>query len=250
MSIDALPPLIGFEKPSIVRVNDLPAPAILRLLRDSSPVLAMPLHAGFRGGWPPITTLTFSNHTQSVPPGGTSISAPTGIDAGDLLIFHLRTSTNTNAVATGFTQATGVTNGARDGNISYKIADGTETTINWSFSTVAACLLFKPNRRIRKVTVNSPQAQATTANPTAQVIPATSAGVLRPVLSLGHLSAGSDIPSGTSFTGMTQPITSPSTVRIYAPYRIFNAADTLADSTVDMGDVGSNLVLSCYLTFS
>jgi hypothetical protein len=44
----ALPPLVGFEKPAIIRANDLPAPAILRMLQEAAPFLAMPFQPGFR----------------------------------------------------------------------------------------------------------------------------------------------------------------------------------------------------------
>lgn len=227
----------------------------------------------FIPGWNPgfiaAGQLTSITQVLSATSTGTTITAPVGILAGDLIVLCDSIAGGTldaGVVPTNFTPIANVivTDVIRQ-ITSYKLAIGTEggTSITGSpegvyGATAKVMLVFRGNKAASALTLGDVGSQATSGNPTAQTI--TSATGVAPLVVFGFYScavAGTPAVNPRTFTvagsaakdgELEQLDTSGFTMDTdcWIAWKIYNTAP--ADVVVDMDDEGDgNALASCYL---
>lgn len=243
--IFALPPL------------PLPPPAIIRPDRSRKSVLPGTLPFFFAGNRPSSLSMVGSSTSQNA----TTITAPAGILAGDLLVFGDTSFNDSTTVPTyvspvGFTVVSDTfgTTGAGGGQavrntLSYKIANGTEssTAITGMSSGAERMMLyvFRGDHPITSVISGGVSQEAAEGNPASQNVTASSAAAPLVVLGL-YRSQGAVDPR--SFSPAKDGEISP-TAGAYLAYKIYNSAP--ANVAIDMDDEGNiNALISCYLSCS
>ena len=205
-----------------------------------------------------MTFITSSITNAQVGTGAGTITAPSGIQAGDLLVLlnsHAATGTTTAVAPSGWTLAVSQAATNVSMAISYKIAAGTEsgTTVSGMNGGTAVknlvMLVFRGSKAVSTVTVGSTHTQEVDTDPTAQVCAAS--GGVAPLIVLGAYSnaaSGTDINPRTFTVGGVAAKDGEinSNTDNYLAYKIFNSAP--ADCTIDMQDHGTqNFLQSCYL---
>lgn len=175
-----------------------------------------------------------------------TITWPATLASGDLAVLfdaavNSTTPTPSTVVPTGFSSIINSNDGSSARNIcSYKILTGSEsgslTGMNGGTNNRKVMLVFRGNIAITSVTIVSPSGQVTSANPTAQVV--SSLGVLPPLITFGAYStqAGATV-SPRNFTPAKDSELGPNNA-CWLAWKIYNAADTPADITIDMDDEG------------
>lgn len=212
---------------------------------------------GFVAGRTPLTTIT---QVLSATSTGSTISVPSGVQAGDLIVLFdaagsSNTSIPTQVIPSGFTSIvdnTLVASGAagQRNTLSYKIASGTEgstslTGMNGSNNNRKALLVFRGNVPAAIATVGDAAGQATDGNPSEQIVNAS--GGVAPLVVIGTWSL---FPVGgtvdpRSFSPAKDGEINP-TAQMYMAWKIYNTAP--ADVSVDMTDEGAgNTLQSCYI---
>ncbi len=180
----------------------------------------------------------------------TTITAPRGIQLGDLIVFldfSTAGTTPTSVIPTGFTAiGTSLTTGTDRQNVSYKLADGTEggTSITGMAGTFRdkAMYVFRGNVAATGIVISSPiNEQVTTADPTAQVV-LSGAGAV-PLVVLAAYSSNTSSITARSFTPAKDGEINSSNFNWLA-YKIYNSSP--ADVTVDMADFGTNFMKSFF----
>lgn len=185
-----------------------------------------------------------------------TVTAPAGIQAGDLLALldiALDGSSPTTVVPTGFTSINNVN--ANDGTtfirqiLSYKKAIGTEggstiTGMTGSFGTAKAIYVFRGNIPATVITPSTPNGQATSGTPTNQSVTASS-GVSPLVVLGGYGSSGSIATRG--FSPAKDGEINPNSF-FYLAYKIYNSSPL--DTTISMADAGVNAMQSVYVSMS
>jgi hypothetical protein len=198
----------------------------------------------------PVTSLAFHDDAYSIT---SSATMPAGSIAGDLIIFadsatNSASSAPTLVTPTDFTPWINLTQGLARYAVSYKIADGTETTItgmdgNENDDKILA--VFRPDAPITTITASTPGGQVTTGNPSAQNINADGDGTL-PLIAFGFYYSGAYnvINPRTMSPAATGELFNAGngTDWHYVKYQLQNAA--LADVSVDMDDEGTNNILA------
>jgi hypothetical protein len=197
-----------------------------------------------------LSFVTSANVNAGVSTSDT-ITAPAGIQAGDLIVLYdTRNAVITPAAPSGFSIAVSTSSGIT-AVISYKISAGTEsgTTITGMTGTSVTynmlLAVFRGNQLIKAVTVGSANQQNTAGAPTNQSC--TASGGLPPLIivaSYHNDSTGTAIsPRGFS-PAADGEITS--NTHNFLDYKIYNVSP--ADTTISMADFGTNNTLqSCYL---
>ena len=203
------------------------------------------------------TTLSFHD---SVVSSGSTVTGPSGIQAGDLLVCWdvvVQTSTEPLIPLSGFTL---ITSDGDTGNdqycvLSYKIADGSEASASISGmsgadSNTKLLLVFRPDNPITTANVQDATITQTSGDPGSEVISA-SAGAA-PMVVLGAYAALTSI-SSESFSPANdgeierQPGTFLANANLR--YKIYNSSP--ANVTIDMGDEGASSTMSgCYIEVS
>lgn len=252
-----IPPKIWLPtKPAIIR----PAPVqTANFLPGTFPGVMM---AGSAGG--PPTTLSFQASATST---GSTITGPSSIQAGDLLVLSdIRIgpgSPPTAVVPSGFTSTqSSVSGGAFFSQfrhiLSYKIADGSEASA--SLTGMAGdggskiLFVFRPDNPITTVTPASGGAQATTGNPTSQTVAAS--GGTPPLVIIGaYATVHGDtvtIDPRTFTPAKTDEVRRNAvfgTIDHWLAYRVYDSSP--ADTSIDMDDEGDeNSLLSRYFSVS
>jgi hypothetical protein len=188
-----------------------------------------------------------------------TITAPAGIIAGDLLVLMdsatSALSTPTSVIPAGFTQITqsnGTGGGAGQRQIlSYKLADGSEAgasitgmTGNFLRKVLAT---FRGNVPATAVTPAGAAAQTTSGNPSAQIVPSgIGIGPLVVVAAYGAIQAIDPRSFTPSADGELFPA---GTDDGYFKFKIYNSSP--ANVTVDMDDEGDvQSLTSCYIEMS
>lgn len=201
------------------------------------------------------SVLSTLSQVLSATSSSTTITAPSGIQAGDLLVLLDRAdnlSLPSTVVPTGFTSIANVNNGSGMRQIvSYKLATGSEggasiTGMAGGLDVNKALAVFRGNVPIASISVASLNAPAPTdANPTAQNV--TAAGGTVPLIVFGCYSATNTIVSPRTFTPAKDGELNPSPSQtLYLAWKIYNSAP--ANVSVDMDDEGSaNTLASFYL---
>lgn len=196
-----------------------------------------------------VTTLAQQNLATST---AATITAPSDIVAGDLLVLWdapiNSAGTPTAVTPAGFTQITNITATLIRGIASYKIANGSEASasisgMNGTSANRKILYTFRGNVPITTATLLGLTAEGTDGNPAAQVC---SAGSGTPPLVVLGCYYGTPSLSGASFTPAEDASTTTGARQV--SYKIYNSAP--ADTTVDLGDGGSNLLASFYLQVS
>lgn len=193
--------------------------------------------------------------TLSQPSGETAtstaqtITGPSGIQAGDLLVLLDRATnvigTPATVVPSGFTSIVNTTSANVRQIASYKIADGTEasaslTGMNGDVINAKALYVFRGNVAISAVNVSTPNSEATDGNPASQSV--TASGGTPPLIVLGCYGSSGAVDPRTFSTTKDGEI-NPSTA-LYLAYKIYNVSP--ADTSIDMDDEGVNNILQSF----
>jgi hypothetical protein len=223
--------------------------------------------AGFGAGdGGPLTAIALVLSATSPSPGNSStITLPSGIQAGDLIVIADAAdgnSTPSAVIPAGFTEAVASTTstGIRM-CLSYNLANGSEggTVItgmagNGGGSAVKVCYVFRGNRPATAVSVGSPVSEGTGNNPSSKNI--TSGSGIAPLVVLGAYTAtvGAGGVNPRTMTpakdGELEGVGDGSSFDhdLWLAYKIYNAAP--ADVTIDMDDENFQIIMGCYLTMS
>ena len=204
---------------------------------------------GFGAGGGALTTLALQGSaTLST---AASITAPSDINAGDLLLFLDRTfGTETSVIPSGFTEL--VADTGLKLYLSFKVASGAEqsTTIGGmsgsAHSKIMAC--FRGNRPITAAMGASPLSEQSSGNPTGFAV---TAGAGTPPLLV--VAAYSVNPAGAvdprTFSTTKDAETASADSSLYLAWKFY--ASSPANTTIDMDDEGTNnTLLGAYLTLS
>lgn len=213
----------------------------------------------FLPGWFPsggafggVTLLTFFDSSIS---GAQTISMPAGIKSGDVAVLFDNVAnggTPTTVVPTGFTSAINTTDSAVvRGIISYKVLNGSETTITGMTGDsliLKILMVFRGDSPVVQASSASANGQTTNVAPSNQSVTAGSG--LPPLLVLaGYYTnpvAGFSIGFSPSQDGI---VNGSDSTRQRAYYKIYNIAP--ADTTISMNDAGQqNMMQSFYLQCS
>ncbi len=240
MSMD-LPPKIWLpSKPAIFR----PAPV------QKANFLPGMFPAVFAAaGGAAVTSLAFYDVAYSIT---ASATMPAGSASGDMILFSDFATNASGAptlvTPTDFTPWSNLTIGNARHAVSYKISDGTETTItgmNGNESDDKILVVFRPNVPITTITASIPTGQVTTGNPAAQNINADGEGTL-PLIAFGFYASGvyNDINTRTMTPAATGELVNSGDgiTWHYVKYQLQNAA--LADVSIDMNDEGGGNILA------
>lgn len=174
-----------------------------------------------------------------------SIIIPNSAREGDLAVLFDYSSTNTgnltpvnwNLILRTFTTINAI--------CSYKILVAQDIGVAVTGLTSSASktvLIFRSNRQISTVVVGSLNGQTTTVAPSNQVLSIPVAA--SPILGFAHYTSSGSITSATSSFNMN---TVSNATNQICKYVIFNKGSASVDSTISMGDHGTNLMQSFYL---
>lgn len=188
----------------------------------------------------------------------TTITAPAGIIAGDLLVLldkglNALATAPVTVIATGFTSISNITaslgaSGIRQ-ILSYKLADGSEggaslTGLSGNLRN-KALYTFRQTPAAIVANVGSVNGEITAGNPVAQTV--TSGSGALPLVVIGGYASGSAIDPRTFSPAKDGELERGT--GMYLAYKIYNAEP--ADVTIDMDDEGAdNELQSCYISLS
>lgn len=198
---------------------------------------------------------SFSFISSSAVTTGRTITIPATAAIGDLAVIFEDIDTNVviQNSPTGWERIVATSAGNSSGHCYYKILGSgdpgaTITSNNTETSRYMLCLIWRPNTTINTVTTGDVNGEATTSNPILQTVNVS--GLQTPLIVMAHL-------GNRSFQSITAPSYSPTETgsvsngtaqKVY--YTIFNVGSTPADTTVDMGDAGSQVLQSWYIQFT
>jgi hypothetical protein len=148
-----------------------------------------------------------------------------------------------------FTSAASSAIATVSGNISYKVLDGTETTVTGINEATARWIVavFSPGMTIASVIYTASGNQTSSLNPTLQNI--TVAGETTPLLIIAHAGEISNAPSPSAVPNDLTGLTSGYVSQV-ARYLIYDSGGTPANHTWDMNDQGGNLLQSGFFEFT
>lgn len=185
-----------------------------------------------------------------------TITVPSGVQSGDLLVLLDRAANTMSAPSTiipsGFTSIVNTLLAIARQIASYKIADGTEggtnlTGMSGNFLLDKALYVFRGSAAITSVSVSTPNAEGTSVDPASQAVSAS--GGTAPLIVFGCYSAGlSVVIDPRTFSPAKDGEITPDS-NLYLAYKIYNAGP--ADVTIDMENEGSpNILQSFYIECS
>lgn len=182
-----------------------------------------------------------------------TITVPASVQAGDLIVLKdsavAGVSAPSTVVPSGFTS---IVNTSVDTTISirqivsYKIADGTEgssslTGMNGGSFNNKELIVFRGDVPITTVTPSTPNEEATTGDPASQN--AAASGGTAPLIVLAGYGSNGSVTTRSFSPAEDAEITAG--LKSYTKYKIYNSGPS--DTTVDMGDYGTNALQSFYL---
>jgi len=201
--------------------------------------------------------LTSITQALSATSTASTITAPSGIQAGDLIVLLDKAANSfltapTAVTPTGFTNASNVTSAITRQMLSWKKADGTEggtsiTGMNGSANNTKIIYVFRGNIAATTVTPSTVNGQATSAAPTNQNV-AASGGTAPLVIVAGYGCASGTIIARGFSPAKDGEIEQASTGDLWLAYKIYNSSP--ADVTISMGDFGTNFLQSMYIQMS
>jgi hypothetical protein len=213
----------------------------------------------FLPGWHPgfiASARRLSTISQVLSSGSSAatIAAPSGIQAGDLIVLADAATSigSTPALVTpsGFTNLTNASDANDRMACWYKLADGTEggasyTGMSGGSQTRKVMAVFRGDIPAISITPADADSGAfTSGDPASQIITSASGAPPLVVCSAYYGTTGSISPR--SFTPAKDGEVNPSgSTALYLAWKIYNAAP--ADVTVDMGDHGVNCLQSFYM---
>jgi len=230
----------------------------------------------FLPGWNPafITGAKLTTITQALSATSTNsatITAPSGILAGDLIVMldlAAQNTTPTSVVPSGFSSIADIF-GTNIGRMvaSYKRAVGTEggtsiTGMSTSgfYAMAKAIYVFRGNVPANNVSLVDADGIWASGNPTAQTV--TSSGGTPPLVVLGFYGVATNggrvnprtftVAGSAAKDGELNALHDNTFVDsdIYIAYKIYNFGATPADCVIDMDDEGENALASCYIQLS
>jgi len=188
-------------------------------------------------------------------PNSSSITAPSGIQAGDLLIMVDHVSGDTYATPTGWTNLASIfANGSPNNllhQVHYKIADGSEsgTSITGISTTSGDKLLvgFRGNKPMRASPMNPWTAVQTSGNPTPQNVPAASAQA--PLVVIGTYGSAAVVNPRTMSPAKDDEYGS-ANGGVWVAWKFYLANPQNVSVDMDNEFTGFNLLTSGYITLS
>lgn len=213
----------------------------------------------FPGGAAAAGRLTTITQVLSATSVATTITAPSGIQAGDLIVMYDYAfgiyGVPGDVPPSGFTVISNLTDGSNNRAIAaYKLADGTEggtsiTGMTGSSPSAKAIYVFRGNIRAKTATVGDVGATQTSGNNAAQVVNV--AAVLPPLIVLAFYGSNGSIDPRTFSPAKDGEIESFNDgtygdAECWIAFKIYNLSP--ADTTVDIDDEGDeNTLQSCYI---
>lgn len=203
-------------------------------------------------------SLAILSFIDSVEENASSLTAMSGINAGDLLVWYDWTYEGTLVVPSGFTQIGSTLVGDILAVTAYKIASGSEGGVSIAGMSDPSdsiehkfLLQFRAETIINSIAVQDVAQQLTNDNPTSQTCNASGGSV--PLVVIGTYSAiGADIVSPRTFSTTEDAEISIVTddgffiASSYVKYKIYNSSPD--DTSIDMDDENfSNTLQSFYL---
>ena len=190
-----------------------------------------------------LSNISFVTSTSATNAG--SITIPTSAREGDLAVLFDYSSTNTgntihpgwNLIVRTFTTLNAI--------CSYKIlvAQDIGTSVTGLTSSASkTILIFRPNRPLLLVIAGSVNGQTTTVAPSNQTLGVPSAS--SPIIGFAHYTSSGSITSAASSFSMNTVLNTNTQV---CKYVILNKGSASVNSTISMGDHGTNLMQSFYL---
>jgi hypothetical protein len=199
----------------------------------------------------PLEEVRYITHVTS---DLTTITIPsTGVQAGDIAFLFDRAGT-TSVTPTGFTSIASVlsTFSTYRVNVSYKILvsgdlGAVATGMSGGAVTSKTLIIFRPNVPITSLQFSTINSEATIGNPTLQNL--SMSGIVVPILAFVTYNGTTSAPSVTENGGT---FTSNLSGGIYTQvkYLRYIKGSTPVNSTVDMGDAGTNIMISFFVNFT
>ena len=178
----------------------------------------------------------------------TTITVPSTVKQGDLLVLADFSTTVTDTTPSGWTQASGVTTTGIRTNISYKIATAADvgaTVTGMAGTTRKVLTTYQGNYPFTSVRLSPTiTSQATVATPTNQTI--TMSGIRAPIIAFAVYAATGAIGTRGWSGGTPSENSSVSTSGIYVKTLMYNVGSTPANATISMTDSGTNTLQSLY----
>jgi hypothetical protein len=179
---------------------------------------------------------------------GTTITIPVAGRVAGYFCIIFNKGTSGNVTPSLFTSANDAGSLNIVGNISYKVLDGTETTVSGIATNGRwVVVVFSPSRPIGSVIYTQSGNAVGSSNPALQNI--TVAGETTPLLIVAHAGETSVAPSPTASPDDMTALTSGNVSEV-ARYLLWNPGGTPANHTWDMADAGANLLQSGFFEFT
>lgn len=198
----------------------------------------------------PLTTFSLADSSTST---SSSISVPAGVQAGDLILLaDLCTGFGTPAevVPGGFTKISSLSDSNFRFTASYKIAEGTETTLTGQTGSlvVKALALLRGDVPLASVTASTPQTRGPTPNDPSPITVTASSGTA-PLVVVGFYGSSDQSVQPMTFTpandGVVAGVSSGQN-RVLVAWRFDLSAGQ--NTTIDMQDESEdNSLIGCYL---
>lgn len=206
-------------------------------------------------------TITFLTSAVS---SASTITIPSTAQEGDVAFlfdngYNATSSAPTLVTPTGWTLASAATGFVNDagnvsvaGRCSYKILTSSDpettiTGINGGAGNRKIMLVFRPNFTVTTLTLSLASSTVATTDPAAQTISMTASTA--PSVGLAHMGTYTGAVTTRTVTGGAMTEVS-NTTNQYVQYVIDNTVNTIADSTVDIADGGTNTLQSFYANFN
>lgn len=199
------------------------------------------------GATPPYPT-TVSVRT-TVSGTGSTITVPSTVKQGDLLVLADTSNVVTDVTPSGWSQASGTTTTGIRTNISYKIATDADvgaTITGMAGTTRKVLVVYQGNYPFGSVRLSPTiNAQSTTAAPSNQTI--TMSGIRAPIIAMAVYGKTTATTPTRGWTGGTPTeYSSVSTSGVYVKTLMYNVGSSPANATISMTDAGTNTLQSLY----
>jgi len=185
-------------------------------------------------------TVTFGDSAT----GTTSATIPVAQRVSGYICVCLAGGASTPGTPTGFTSLASNSGGANGARLSYKVLDGTETTISPSSASYTVLAIFQPSSAPSVSTGAAFNSQGTSGDPSSQSVPASGYGT--PSIVLGAACSNNAVTGfSTASPAFAGEIDGD---RVRLGYKIYNSGP--ADHSIDMNDFGTNVLMSGALVIS
>jgi len=226
-------------------------PSTTRFVNDSNTLLLLHMDGLFEDDngaeTPPYPSIVSVRTTATST--ATTITVPSTVKQGDLLVLADTSTTVTDTTPSGWTQASGTTTTGIRTNISYKIATDADvgaSVTGMAGTTRKVMVVYQGNHPFTSVRLSPTiNAQSTTAAPSNQTV--TMSGIRAPIIALAvYGKTAATTPTRGWSGGTPTEYSSVSTSGVYVNTLMYNVGSTPANATISMTDAGTNTLQSLY----